>query len=146
MIKALNIKAIPRRGFWRCGVYHPPEWTKHPGDRFTPEELERLQAEPKLQVKVVEAEEPVRTEPAVEAAAPAAEEKPAEPEPAAGDGQEGPNLDELIWAARKCVPLGYVTKDGKPTVEGMGKILKRNVNAADRDRAWSAIEAKAQGD
>jgi len=139
MIKAVNIRAIPERGFWRCGIFHPHDWTGHPGDRFSPEELGRLQAEPQLEVKIVEAEEPVQTKKADDAAAPAAEEEPAKPEPEA-------TLEELIWAARKCIPLGYTTKDGKPTVEGMEKILKRSISAADRDRAWSALEAKAKGD
>ena len=42
-----------RAGFRRCGVAHPAEWTEYPDDRFSAEEMARLQAEPMLQVEFV---------------------------------------------------------------------------------------------
>ncbi|HWO99198.1 MAG TPA: HI1506-related protein [Methylococcus sp.] len=41
-----------RHGFRRCGVAHPAAPTEYPDDRFTEEELARLQAEPMLTVEV----------------------------------------------------------------------------------------------
>jgi len=41
-------------GFRRCGVAHPAEWVEHPDGRFSPEEVDRLRAEPMLQVQVIE--------------------------------------------------------------------------------------------
>ena len=40
------------RTFWRCGVEHTPEEQEFPTDRFTDEELERLQAEPMIIVEI----------------------------------------------------------------------------------------------
>ncbi len=40
------------RTFWRCGVEHTPEEQEFPPDRFTAEELERLQAEPMIDVEI----------------------------------------------------------------------------------------------
>ncbi|GAB7078761.1 HI1506-related protein [Megalodesulfovibrio paquesii] len=40
-------------GFRRCGVSHSGQPTTWPEDRFTPEELAILQAEPMLVVQVV---------------------------------------------------------------------------------------------
>jgi len=40
-------------GFRRCGVSHSGQATTWPEDRFTPEELAILQAEPMLVVQVV---------------------------------------------------------------------------------------------
>ncbi|EJK1071593.1 hypothetical protein NKN81_000025 [Salmonella enterica] len=37
-----------RDGFWRCGVSHSETTTAYPDDRFTPDELARLEAEPML--------------------------------------------------------------------------------------------------
>lgn len=38
-------------GFRRCGVAHATQWTGYPDDRFTHDEIERLRAEPMLQVE-----------------------------------------------------------------------------------------------
>lgn len=43
-----------RDGFWRCGVQHYKKPTEHSGDRFSEEELERLNADPMLTVEEVE--------------------------------------------------------------------------------------------
>lgn len=37
-----------REGFWRCGIAHSETTTAYPDDRFTPDELARLDAEPML--------------------------------------------------------------------------------------------------
>lgn len=37
-----------RDGFWRCGIAHSDTTTAYPDDRFTPDELARLEAEPML--------------------------------------------------------------------------------------------------
>lgn len=42
-----------RDGFRRCGKAHSSQWTEWPDDAWTAEELERLRAEPMLQVEVV---------------------------------------------------------------------------------------------
>jgi hypothetical protein len=47
-----------RDGFRRCGIAHPATPTDHPADRFTPEELARLQAEPMLRVELIEEPDP----------------------------------------------------------------------------------------
>lgn len=48
MIRIRSKKA----GFRRCGIAHPVEWVEHPDDAFTPDQIERLTAEPMLQVEV----------------------------------------------------------------------------------------------
>ncbi|MEE1950976.1 HI1506-related protein [Pseudomonas alcaligenes] len=45
-----------RDGYRRCGVAHPKAATDHPADRFSAEELERLQADPVLSVELVDGE------------------------------------------------------------------------------------------
>lgn len=45
--------AAKRDGFRRCGLAHPKAPVEHPGNRFTPAELERLLAEPMLTVELV---------------------------------------------------------------------------------------------
>lgn len=40
-------------GFRRCGAAHPAVWTEYPDDRFTREQLARLEAEPMLQVEKI---------------------------------------------------------------------------------------------
>lgn len=42
-----------RDGFRRCNMAHPKAATDHPGERFTPDELERLLSEPNLVVELV---------------------------------------------------------------------------------------------
>ncbi|MCE5243402.1 MAG: HI1506-related protein, partial [Syntrophobacteraceae bacterium] len=44
-------------GFRRCGVSHAAGWVEYPSDRFTHEEIERLRAEPTLQVEIAPAGE-----------------------------------------------------------------------------------------
>ncbi|WP_165664384.1 HI1506-related protein [Metapseudomonas otitidis] len=40
----------------RCGIRHPRKATDHAADRFTEEELERLQGDPLLSVELIEGE------------------------------------------------------------------------------------------
>ena len=42
-----------RAGFIRCGVRHPDQWTEHPDDAFSREQIKALQSEPMLQVEFV---------------------------------------------------------------------------------------------
>lgn len=74
-----------RPGFRRCGVAHPDEWVDHPEDRFTPEQLAQLQAEPMLQVVVTE------TQP-TEARQPDDSASDADPTPG-GTGSSGANAE-----------------------------------------------------
>jgi hypothetical protein len=45
--------AAKRDGFRRGGIAHPSVPTEYPDSRFTPEELEQLQAEPLLVVEII---------------------------------------------------------------------------------------------
>lgn len=56
-MQIVRIKA-KRDGFRRCGVAHPKAPTDHAADRFTPAELEILQADPMLSVELIEGEAP----------------------------------------------------------------------------------------
>lgn len=42
-----------REGFRRCNIAHPKAATDHPANRFTPDQMERLLAEPVLTVELV---------------------------------------------------------------------------------------------
>ena len=52
----IRITAKQRRGFYRCGVFHPPRPTDHPNGRFTKDELKRLRGEPHLTVELLDGE------------------------------------------------------------------------------------------
>jgi len=68
-----------RAGFRRSGIAHPAVATDYPDERFSAEELERLQAEPMLVVEVIDGKgKPAGTE---ATAAPGATATP-EPAPA----------------------------------------------------------------
>jgi len=55
----VSIEIISKRdGFHRCGVAHSVTPTEYPDDRFSPGELKRLQEEPMLTVRSVEASPP----------------------------------------------------------------------------------------
>ncbi|MOA32044.1 hypothetical protein D3C78_1532330 [compost metagenome] len=41
-------------GFRRCGIAHPAQPVDHPAERFSADELERLQAEPLLIVQLLD--------------------------------------------------------------------------------------------
>ncbi len=59
----IRIRSTRRSGIWRCGVHHGPEPVDYPDDRFSPQELALLQAEPMLVVERVDAPEPAAAEP-----------------------------------------------------------------------------------
>lgn len=43
-----------RAGFRRCGIAHPAQPVDHPAERFSTDELQRLQAEPLLEVELLD--------------------------------------------------------------------------------------------
>jgi hypothetical protein len=47
-----------RDGFRRCGIAHSVDEIAYPDDRFTAEELKRLQKEPMIIVRIVKTIEP----------------------------------------------------------------------------------------
>jgi thiamine biosynthesis lipoprotein ApbE len=47
----ITITAKRKKGFWRCGVFHPGEAVEHPLESFTEEEWQRLRDEPRLIVE-----------------------------------------------------------------------------------------------
>lgn len=54
-----------REGFWRCGMQHSTTPKVYPDGFFTPEQLQRLKAEPMLIVDELPAEvQPAKSEPA----------------------------------------------------------------------------------
>jgi hypothetical protein len=57
----IRITAKQRRGFYRCGVFHPSRPTDHPDGRFTKDELKRLRGEPHLTVELLDGE-PAQTD------------------------------------------------------------------------------------
>lgn len=76
-------------GFRRCGIAHPAQPVEYPGERFSAAELARLQAEPMLDVELLDDEPAQPLAPLPADAAPLAVETgeavaaPAEPVPAA---------------------------------------------------------------
>lgn len=46
----IHIKAIQKKGFWRCGVFHTSDGATFAANHFSPKELERLKAEALLKV------------------------------------------------------------------------------------------------
>jgi len=53
VLTEVHITARPKRGFYRCRMFHPSHLVVHDPDEFSLQDLERLQAEPKLQVELV---------------------------------------------------------------------------------------------
>ena len=72
-----------RAGFRRSGIAHPAVATDYPDERFSAEELERLQAEPMLVVEVIDGKgKPAGTEATAAPGAPGAAAAKPEPLPA----------------------------------------------------------------
>jgi len=119
-------------GFYRCGIRHSKAPVTYPDGRFTEEELERFQDEPRLSVTItpeVENDDPV----------------PDTAEPMAADpagGQESDVPPDVLEAARKVVAAGDTIKSGAPDIKAMEKILGRDVDAAERDLAWATVSAE----
>lgn len=78
-----------KEGFWRCGVQHSTTPTIYPDDRFTPEQLAQLQAEPMLVVDVLPEEKPKAAKGA--GAKKAAAQEQADKEPSADAGTADDN-------------------------------------------------------
>ncbi|MEW5722885.1 MAG: hypothetical protein AB1896_07240 [Thermodesulfobacteriota bacterium] len=136
----IRIKA-KRHGFRRCGAAHPGVWTEYADGLWSPDEVERLKAEPMLLVEEITL---VQASPdyAGQAPAPSQGEKADEPGPAeapAGPAESGEAA--LAAAARKAVAEGQTTRSGKPKVEAMEATLGNEITAADRDRAWEIIQS-----
>lgn len=52
------VRIVARRdGFRRCGIAHPAQPVEHPAGRFSAAELARLQAEPMLEVELLDDEQ-----------------------------------------------------------------------------------------
>jgi hypothetical protein len=67
-IRSVSITGVKdsAQPFWRCGIRHYPEWAMYPDDFFTAEQLAVLQAEPRLQVQMVEKPKMTVTEPGLD--------------------------------------------------------------------------------
>jgi hypothetical protein len=58
----IQVKSVRKAGIWRCGVFHGPEPTEYPDNRFTARQLAALKDEPLLEVTVAKGktQEPVK--------------------------------------------------------------------------------------
>ena len=95
----IKIKASPKKGFWRAGVFHPHGWTEYPDGHFTEAQLEAIEAEPMLTVVHVDDEPEAAPEPDPKAEEPAPEPDPepeAAPEPGDSGGDETPKLESFL--------------------------------------------------
>jgi len=107
----IRITAKPARGFYRCGVYHPPTPIDHAEERFTDEELARLRSEPHLVVEIVEGA-------------------------SAGESEREQQLKAAMRKVMEGKQKSDFTKDGKPTTEAIEREAPgRDITAAERD-AW----------
>jgi len=142
-----------RHNFRRCGIAHPKDPVDYPNDRFTEKEIEILKAESMLIVELIP-DEPAResrerseteqdvfpkSEPEVEEEAKIDIEEKAEEE--AEEEAEEIEIGEppIVLAARQAIEAGKVTRDGRPLVEAIEEILGRDINAAERDRAFEQL-------
>lgn len=101
-------------GFWRCGVAHPKRETSYPDDFFDAQQLELLQAEPKL--VVVHEPDQGKTPPT--------------------------RAEKLVEACGKLDPdktnTRYWTKGGVPQVEPLQALTgEKDISAAERDEAYT---------
>lgn len=141
-----------KEGFRRCGMPHskaPVEW---PDEKFTENELERLMAEPKLSVTIVPAEKE-------DAGKTTTQEGSHETQDGAAPGPEGGNAvagddtesgaadlaQDVLEAARQALASGDTIKSGAPDIKAMEKILGRDVDADERNRAWETLQAETEG-
>jgi len=98
----ITVKAIPQRGFWRCGVFFSPQPTFFPDGRFTDEQLARLMAEPRLVVTVEGA--------AAGGSQPTADPEPRDDEGAAEKGAVEPAED---WTPREPGRCQHIRDNGE---------------------------------
>ena len=113
-----------RDGFRRCGVAHLSKGKEFEDDFFTEEQLEILNNDPQIVM--------------VAGVDIAGSDKKS------GSSKKGPDkeieLQALIDAGKKAIEDGNVIGSGAPAVEAMSDILKTDINAAQRDIAWQAIQ------
>jgi hypothetical protein len=148
-----------KEGFRRCGVSHSKSPVIHPDGRFTEKELKRLINEPKLSVTIIpddapapsaKPEEEVNGIPDTDVVVGGGGTVDLDPEtkapafsgPAQGEGNEV--APDVLEAARQAVAAGQTITTGAPIVKAMEEILGRDVDAAERDRAWDLISQGAQ--
>ncbi|MFH2124931.1 MAG: hypothetical protein ABIK12_00340 [Pseudomonadota bacterium] len=56
--QVIEVRAKSANGFWRCGHHFTRGWESFQADQFTPEDWERIQNEPMLEVREVPPPEP----------------------------------------------------------------------------------------
>ena len=165
--------ASTRPGLWRCGVQHPGKPVEHPAGTFSPEQIERLRAEPALVVDVLTG----GGGPAGNGTATVSEDGPSaalkrltpdqidaisrmseeELDRALGiaenparkkDGSENANRKASILAAlRDLDPADgdNWTRSGKPQIHAIEAAIGLNdITAAERDDAWDSPGAEGK--
>lgn len=143
-----------QNGFRRGGVHHSQGNNFYPEDHFTEKALALLQEEPKLIVQTgLEPTGPglMSVDELCEALE-KAEVEFSKDEPrehlvkmlknAMATGKADGEENELIKAARQAIENGDTISSGAPDIKAMEEILGKNVSAASRDFAWSAIQAE----
>lgn len=124
----IRIRATPQAGFWRCGVFHPPQPVEHPDGHFSENHLARLEAEPRLVVERVAG-------------------KPGGGSGSGGGGEDDPQGEErtrrIAEAVQAVKAAGTeLTGDGTPKVEAVSAQAGFKVSADERDAAMAEL-AKA---
>jgi len=107
-----------RHNFRRCGMAHPKGPVDYPDGRFSGDELDILEAEPRLKVERIKGRR---------------------------DGNRDGVRDDVMDAAIAAVAAGDVTGEGKPHVKAIEKILGRDITAKERDEAWERIKGAEAG-
>ncbi|QIE86152.1 HI1506-related protein [Pseudomonas nitroreducens] len=111
-----------RDGYRRCGVAHPRQVTDHPADRFTEDELERLQADPVLTVTLVDGDlESIQEPSGGLGAAPAGVSPEPAPVPAAEPAPAPAAAPQKPAKAQVKAPQKAAAKKGSAKVSARGK-------------------------
>lgn len=101
-----------RAGFRRSGIAHPAVATDYPDERFSAEELERLQAEPMLVVEVIDGKgKPAGSEATAAPGAAAAKPEPIQAKPVKAAPAKVAKAAKVTKAASGAKPAA------KPAVE-----------------------------
>lgn len=127
-----------RADFRRCGIAHPAVATDYPDERFSAEELERLQAEPMLVVEVIEGKgKPAGTEATAAPGAPGAPgAAAAKPEPVPAKPVKAPPA-KVAKAAKVTKAASGAKPAAKPAVE--------KTEPATQEPAGSQEQASGEG-